>query len=101
MEYLTESTVIMAAQRPALFLHVPLTVFVVECLFGLILYIIVGLWVLALLPLHFWFVAMTNQDFVWPQKLWATVWLHWLPNNRGVKRKGVVTFVPNPVNKEG
>lgn len=100
MAYLTESTVIIAAQRPALYLHVPLTVFLAECIFGVMAYIVVGLWVLVLLPLHFWFVAMTNQDFLWPKKLWATWTLHWRASNRGVKRKGVVTFIPNPVNKE-
>ena len=99
-EELNTTTVITAAQRPALFMYVPMTVFVVEVMVMLTLYALFGWWVISLAPLHIWFIAQTNADYQWPTKLWCTITLFWQVRNLGVRRKGVVTFTPNRIGKQ-
>lgn len=97
---LNESTVIIAAQRPALFLYVPMNVFVIETLALMLCYALLGWWTVSLLPLHFWFVAQTNDDYQWPRKWWCTITMHFAVGNSGIRKKGVVTFVPNRIGKQ-
>ncbi len=94
---LNESTVLTAAQRPALYLGVPLPVFVAEAIFGVAAYFLIGIYMLSLTAFHFWFIYATSQDYQWPDKLWCSIKLFWLAPNRGAKKNGIVTFSPNRV----
>lgn len=97
---LNESTVIIAAQRPALFMYVPMTVFVVEVMVLMVIYAFFGWWTVTLLPIHIWFIAQTNADFQWPIKLWCSITLFLQARNLGVRKKGVVTFTPNRIGQQ-
>lgn len=94
---LNESTVIVAAQRPALVLLVPMYVFVAECLLLLVLGGLLGFWALILLPAHILLITLTDADFQWPRKLWCSLRLHTLASNNGIRKRGIVTFIANPI----
>lgn len=94
---LNESTVIVAAQRPALVLLVPMYVFVAECMLLLVLGGIVGFWSLILMPAHILLITLTDADFQWPRKLWCSLVTHTLVSNNGIRKRGVVTFIANPI----
>lgn len=94
---LNESTVIVAAQRPALVLLVPMYVFVAECLLLLVLGGVLGFWALILMPAHVLLITLTDADFQWPRKLWCTLKMHTLVSNNGIRKRGIVTFIANPI----
>lgn len=96
---LKESVVIRAGQRPALVAYVPLTVFMVEALLGLVLFRLMGFWSLALLPIHFILVVKTAEDYHWLTTMKADLYHWWLfVKNKGLRGKKVVTFCAEPPN---
>ncbi|MES3022791.1 MAG: VirB3 family type IV secretion system protein [Pseudomonadota bacterium] len=110
MASLERSTIIRAGQRPAVIAHVPINIFILECMIGLTLFWLFGLWAVAFLPIHLWLVIKTADDFHWVAAYRATVrhtmfyWSGWLPcsvRNKGLHGKGVVTFTASPVKARG
>ncbi|MCM3583798.1 VirB3 family type IV secretion system protein [Ralstonia holmesii] len=96
---LAKSVVIRAGQRPALMLYVPLAVFLTEAMVGLALFRLIGFWVLTLIPIHFYFVVKTAEDFHWLTTLKADFYHWWLfIKNKGLHGKNVVTFCATPPN---
>ena len=97
MEKLDQSTVIRAGQRPALFLYVPLNVFMVEAVVMLGIFAAIKFWAVVFLPVHLWLVIKTSDDFHWVTTLSAN-YRHWYGvSNKGLKGKDVVTFCASPV----
>lgn len=92
-EELKSSTVIRAAQRPAMMMWVPLDVFFLECLALLLLIRFAGLWALAFLPLHAIPVLLTQRDAFWPKTLWVNFTHYVSVGNRYLRGLGV-TFTP-------
>ncbi|WLI87826.1 VirB3 family type IV secretion system protein [Massilia sp. R2A-15] len=101
MDSLDRSTIIRAGQRPAVIAYVPINVFIAECIAGLSLFWLFGVWAAAFLPVHLWFVIKTAEDYHWVAATRATVehtmfaWTGLLPRavrNKDLHGKGVVTF---------
>jgi type IV secretory pathway VirB3-like protein len=110
MAALERSTIIRAGQRPAVIAYVPINIFILECMGGLVLFWIFGPWALAFLPIHLWLVIKTADDFHWVAAYRATVrytmfyWSGWLPSmvrNKGLHGKGVVTFSASQLRARG
>ena len=102
MEPLDKSTVIRAGQRPALPLYVPINVLLAECMVGLVLFRVIGMWALAFLPLHLWFVIKTADDVNWVKVSWAnfkfTVFnFPSVVSNKHLHGKGVISFTASPI----
>lgn len=98
-DQLIESVVIRAGQRPAMIAYVPISIFIGETLAALLLFRLVGFWVLALVPVHFYFVVRTAEDYHWVSSLKADLFHYWiLVSNKGLHGKGVVTFSATPPN---
>lgn len=94
---LIESVVIRAGQRPAMFAYVPLSVFIFEALVGMILFRLIGFWVIALLPIHLIFVIKTADDYHWLTTLKADFYNYlFFVKNKGLYGKKVVTFTATP-----
>ncbi len=97
MEELDQSTVIRAGQRPALFLYVPLHVFLIEACILLGIFAAIKFWVVIFLPFHLWLVVKTVDDFHWVTTLRAN-WNHYYTaSNKGLRSKTAVTFSPAPI----
>lgn len=96
---LTTSIVIRAGQRPALMLYVPLSLFIAEAMVGLTLFRLIGYWVITLLPIHFYFITRTAEDYHWMSTVKADIY-HYLffVKNKGLHGKGVITFTASPPN---
>lgn len=110
MAALDRSTIIRAAQRPAVIAYVPINIFISECLLGLALSWLFGIWALAFSPIHLWLVIKTADDFHWVAASRATVtytivcWSGWFPSfiqNKDLHGKGVVTFSASPMKARG
>ena len=99
-EELDSSVVLRAAQRPALMAYVPIGIFIGELLAALLLFRIIGIWVLILLPIHGYFVIKTDKDVHWVTALRAWYKLRLFANNKGLRDKDVVTFTASPIKSE-
>ena len=88
-ENLKSSTVIRAAQRPAMMMWVPLDVFFVEAGALLMLVRFMGLWALASIPLHAIPVLLTQKDPFWPKTLWVNFTYYVSVGNRYLRGRGV------------
>lgn len=97
MEQLDESTVIRAGQRPALVFYVPINVFLIEAALALFLFRVIGFWVVILLPIHFYFVIKTADDYHWVQSFLAWREHCLFAGNKGLHGDDVITFTANPI----
>lgn len=94
---LLQSTVIRAGQRPPLMLYVPLNLFILEAGVGLALFRLISYWVIVFVPIHFYFVIRTAEDFHWLTTVKADFFYYYfLIKNKGLHGKGVVSFTDSP-----
>jgi hypothetical protein len=97
---LKKSKIYRGPQTPALQAYVPLPVFIGELIFMLLMFRLVGIWCVALLPLHLIPVAKTNKNPYWVRDLWQDFNQRWTVSNKGEYGKGVVSFHPVPPKKK-
>lgn len=94
--FLQKSAVFRGPQQTATQFYVPLPVFLAEAVFMVAGFLMLGFFVLALLPLHLIAMDKTNKDPLWVKDLTADIWNRVLASNRGQYGKNTVTFAPEP-----
>lgn len=92
---LSVAKVYRGTQTPSRQSYVPLGFFMVEVAIALLGFLVLGFYVVVLLPLHLIPVSLTNSNPYWFRELSADIWNRWMAANKN-SYGNAVTFTPLP-----